>query len=239
MKATEYVLSGFRHFYPDAPIILVSDGGDDFSHLAEKYSCTYFWREHIPCFRGLTYGRNGWYLWWAEFRKYMCLLDTEFMIFLEDDVDIRKHISSKKLMYDINGLSESILTLDILDPQFAPLCKTTVGGQGGSIFRMSFLTKLLSTDLSDEFNLLERILNSGPINGHWATDIVFSFLTHRLGGTMGEWDGYCRTLDSDYEEKFNQDRIEILHIYKVSDYQHYWLCGLPERYKHLQYTRPF
>ena len=43
-KATNVVLTNFRKHFPDNPIVLISDGGDDFSDLAEKFNCkSYKW----------------------------------------------------------------------------------------------------------------------------------------------------------------------------------------------------
>lgn len=38
-KATEFAISNFRKYNPDVPYYLISDGGDDFSDIAEKYNC--------------------------------------------------------------------------------------------------------------------------------------------------------------------------------------------------------
>ena len=44
-KATDVVLTNFRKHFPDNPIVLISDGGDDFSALGggsnNKGKCTY------------------------------------------------------------------------------------------------------------------------------------------------------------------------------------------------------
>ena len=40
-KATEFILTEFRKFYPDAPYTLCGDGGADYSDVAEKFNCNY------------------------------------------------------------------------------------------------------------------------------------------------------------------------------------------------------
>lgn len=243
--ATDYVLAGFRHFYPDAPIILVSDGGDDFSDLAQKYNCLYFWRPNIPSHNGkeLAYNRENWLVWWKEFHKYVSLIEAEYIIFLEDDVDIRKPISEEALIYDVNGLSEPILTLDILDTRFPTLCggKVTVGAQGGALFRKAFLMKLFEQDktIGEDFKEFNRVVHWSKLRGRWPSDIVLSFLTHRNGGTMGEWPGYCRTFDADYPRKVQEDSIEVLHLYKTHYKDQSWRKKMPSRYKDVPYKRKF
>lgn len=242
--ATDYVLAGFRHFYPDAPIVLVSDGGDDFSDLAQKYNCLYFWRPNIPSHNGkeLAYDKKNWVVWWNEFKKYVSMIEADYIIFLEDDVDIRKPISMEKLVYDVNGLSEPILTLDILDPRFGPSCgNVTVGAQGGAIFKKEFLNKLFNQAKTQEedFKEFDSIVHWSKLRGRWPSDIVLSFLTHRNGGTMGEWSGYCRTFDADYPQKVKEDSIEVLHLYKTHYKDQSWRKKMPSRYKDIPYTRPF
>lgn len=243
--ATDYVLAGFRHFYPDAPIVLVSDGGDDYTDLASKYNCQYFWRPNIPSHNGkeLAYDSKNWIVWWDEFAKYVKLIDADYIIFLEDDVDIRKPISMDKLVYDVNGLSEPILTLDILDPRFGESCgnKVTVGAQGGAIFKKEFLMKLFTQDKTknEDFRVFNRIVPWSKLRGRWPSDIVLSFLTHRNGGTMGEWYGYSRTFDEDYPKKVKENSIEVLHLYKTHYKDQSWRSKMPPRYKEIPYKRPF
>jgi len=89
-KATEFAISKFREYNPDVPYYLISDNGDDFSDLAEKYNCHYVYDE-------VNTGMN--YLP-ADHAKilYERLVDcfkvfgTDYVLLMEDDVLCRGSI---------------------------------------------------------------------------------------------------------------------------------------------------
>lgn len=90
-KATEFAISEFRKHNPDVPYYLISDNGDDFSDLAEKYNCHYVFDE-------VNTGMN--YLP-PEHAKvlYERLVDcfnvfgTDYVLLMEDDVFCRGKIN--------------------------------------------------------------------------------------------------------------------------------------------------
>lgn len=214
--ATEYVLKSFREHYPEAPVIIVSDGGDDFSDLAQMYNCQYFWRENIQSCRGkaLAYNYDNWILWWNDFKKYVSMLDTDYMIFLEDDVAVRRPISLDSLPYDVNGISLT-MSLARFDLKHIAKNKSMIGAQGGAVFSMKFLLRIFTSEETNvTFSKYRKEIRSSGLKGKWCTDIVLSILTWRHGGTMGDWSGYCRTTDSNYTERVAAGDIEVLHLYK-------------------------
>ena len=46
-KAVRFVLENFRKQFPDNPVVLISDGGDDFTYMADEFGCKFFMRENI------------------------------------------------------------------------------------------------------------------------------------------------------------------------------------------------
>ena len=46
-RAVRFVLENFRKHFPDNPVILISDGGDDFTYMADEFNCKFFMRENI------------------------------------------------------------------------------------------------------------------------------------------------------------------------------------------------
>ena len=40
-KATRFALENFRRCFPHNPIVLISDGGNDFSDIAKEFDCGY------------------------------------------------------------------------------------------------------------------------------------------------------------------------------------------------------
>ena len=94
-KATSFVLENFRRCFPNNPILLISDGGLDFSDVAEKYSCFYEWRDNI--FGNSDNGYNKDFFnaartkeWYSRHKRACDLCQTDYMMLLEDDVWIRE-----------------------------------------------------------------------------------------------------------------------------------------------------
>jgi hypothetical protein len=86
-KATEFAMQNFIKHNPIVPYCLISDAGEDFSDLAEKYECEY-----------LSYDTNvGMDYLPKEHAKLLLkrledcfnLLDVEYLILMEDDVYCR------------------------------------------------------------------------------------------------------------------------------------------------------
>lgn len=87
LPGTLRVLQSVRKFYPDSPIYVFQDGGKyDFGPLchAQKYKCIFA--------RGRE-ENSRWnpHSWMARFRNATKVLGTEYVIYLEPDVIVRKH----------------------------------------------------------------------------------------------------------------------------------------------------
>ena len=99
----ECTLKSFRKFYPDSPIYLVSDAGDDFSELANKYNCQY---EHSGYNTGVDkqgFDREKMLTWIGRFKRCCDYCNTEYILYLEDDVYVRSPIEIDK-NWDIAGV---------------------------------------------------------------------------------------------------------------------------------------
>lgn len=93
-EGTENTLRYFRRSYPDSPLLLVSDNGDNFSDLADKYQCYYF------------HDRRGMGLNCIDYYKVLILIsrlellasimsNTSAILLLEDDVWVKKPLVGK------------------------------------------------------------------------------------------------------------------------------------------------
>ena len=40
-RAVRFVLDNFRNHFPNNPVVLISDGGDNFSNVADEYNCKF------------------------------------------------------------------------------------------------------------------------------------------------------------------------------------------------------
>ena len=83
-KATEFAIEQFRQYNPDVPYYLISDNGEDFSDIAEKYNCYFVLDENNT---GMNYLP-------AEHAKILyqrlvnCFnhFNTDYVLLMEDDV---------------------------------------------------------------------------------------------------------------------------------------------------------
>mmetsp|Transcript_146843 Transcript_146843/g.208140 ORF Transcript_146843/g.208140 Transcript_146843/m.208140 type:complete len:327 (-) Transcript_146843:31-1011(-) len=87
IPSTLNVLKGVRKYYPTSPIYLLQDGGNvDFGKLCQE--------KEYNCIFDRVHGENSrWnpHSWFARFLKATKALGTEYVIYLEPDVLIRKH----------------------------------------------------------------------------------------------------------------------------------------------------
>ena len=98
-KATKYVLESVRKYHKDSTYFLVSDGGEDFSDIADKYNCYYYhskWNlglrdENHPS--GIYGMEKEEVLEWL-YRFYLAcnVAESDHIMMMEDDVLVRSKI---------------------------------------------------------------------------------------------------------------------------------------------------
>jgi hypothetical protein len=210
--ATEKCLEAFRAAYPDAPLILLSDNGFDYTALAERFSCIYIHsNENIGLIFNLsdpTYVQKATKLL-DRLRSAFTMIDATYIMWLEDDVLVKGPVKSE-LRYDMNGFCPNLYKPDIISrlsqtyTQLDPTKPYRWTGHGGSIFRKDAILNALQHD-----DIIHDILT------HWWTpyriianrfsqDDILSVLTHLNGGTLGPYDGHG-----------DSKRSLIQHQYKV------------------------
>ncbi|MAG24413.1 hypothetical protein CMI47_02440 [Candidatus Pacearchaeota archaeon] len=92
--ATEFVLKNFRKHFPQNPIVLISDGGDDFSSLASKYGCEYAYLDNLFGDGTLErpfapYDSFRTKEWWRRQKLTCDICNQQYTMILEDDVFVR------------------------------------------------------------------------------------------------------------------------------------------------------
>jgi hypothetical protein len=97
-KATDFVLKNFRLHFPDCPVMLISDGGENFSDLADKYNCGYTYSFNIfgnatNNYPQLPYSAERMLEAWRRHKLACDYSDSDYILILEDDVYITKHFS--------------------------------------------------------------------------------------------------------------------------------------------------
>ena len=105
-KPVRFVLDNFRQHFPDNPITLISDGGVDFSDIAEEYNCSFHLRENIFGNEENGYDRHCYDAyrtieWWKR-QKLTCEeCGCDYTMIMEDDVYVKSHFNqqwSKRLL---------------------------------------------------------------------------------------------------------------------------------------------
>jgi hypothetical protein len=188
-RATYECLADFRRFYPDVPIVLISDNGDDFTDIATYFKCTYI-HETTQSGNGITNVLKGDIkanTWLNRIKRTCELLTTvDYILYLEDDVITRDYIS-KNPNADIAGPSNPD---DFRwSPQLISWLKTNrpdvevngLNGCGGTIFKRESMIKCF-----------DNMPNFSEIGKHddrltWASDVMLTFLFMYNGFTSRRW----------------------------------------------------
>ena len=95
-KAVRFVLENFRKHFPDNPVTLISDGGDDFTYMEDEFECKFFMKENIFGDEQNEYDRHCYDArrtieWWKR-QKLSCQESGyEYTMILEDDVYVKEH----------------------------------------------------------------------------------------------------------------------------------------------------
>jgi hypothetical protein len=236
-NCVDFVLTNFRQHYPNTPVVLVSDGGDDFSNLANKYNCKYFFEENLTCFHDVVDGnRYNYPKKWinnadeklSALKKYIKRignhikkLNTDYFILLEDDVYVMNKTNLDSLEYKINGNNPHHSYPEEVCQYLIKQNYLSYGGCGGCIFDVKFFDTIINKNpnIEDQIdiycNLTRHYTNNGNQNW-WGSDAILSFLCYYHGGNIGPYSGFCEVWHHNYDERKNLNAIEVLHQYKVN-----------------------
>ena len=148
-RATRHVLENVRKYYPDSPIVMVSDGGNDFSELASEFCCLYSNEEQLGNGRGTIMETSeklgAWLLRLANAMNYTQSRGCGWTLLLEDDVLLKGRfvVPTDTIFLSIAGppweqpWNPHVTQLRDWLIENYPATKpnlTTYGGQGGSLF---------------------------------------------------------------------------------------------------------
>ena len=221
-RAFREVVRRFRAVYPasESKVIIVSDGGYDFSKIAEEYICEYHQSSNKTNNKNLVFSAaDGLFEYAQRMANYSKNFSNSHFLLLEDDVMVIKPVSKSALLFDINGcnqnefLDQSIAKeIHRLNPQLSHSKKICYGACGGSIFRTEFMINLLE----DKSRLLDeaKLYCSKASKKKWASDAFLSYLCLKHGGKIGQYPGFCETWYPDYGDRMVEESVEILHQYK-------------------------
>lgn len=84
--ALMHVLKKFREYFPDNNIRVVSDCGNDYSHLTDEYDFDFEYYNTNTMPKGKMSGISGCYEWLYRVNETCLKYDTDWIVIFEDDV---------------------------------------------------------------------------------------------------------------------------------------------------------
>lgn len=184
-KAVDYCLEQFRNYYPENPIRLLSDNGDDFDNLVEKYNIFYKKESKNILPKGKINGIDGTYEYLSRINDTCLLFDTEWILLMEEDV-LTKGIIKSFPNTEAAGICSHPFHPE-LENHLKLKNNNTILGYGmcgGSIFKRQ--TFLDCYQHIDSFNLLELEKMDPRITG-WS-DIPLTVFFIINGYSYSIWD---------------------------------------------------
>lgn len=153
-RATEFAISEFRRYNPDILYYLISDGGEDFSEIAEKYNCHFV---IAPENIGTNYlEKNQAKIYLNRLRDAFIFSGTDYLLTMEDDVLCRSVIQIEN---DFN-IAMSYVPGNKLRPHIFEKCvkKYNItpnvdwyGATGGSILNKNIFLEPKMVKLVEQF----------------------------------------------------------------------------------------
>ncbi len=188
-KATFETLKSFRQHFPDAPVYLLSDKGEDFSEIARHFSCDYEYADvniaYWPC-KDIV----GWLArLHAVCKKYQ---DCDWILLLEDDVRVRDRISKPPRGHLVGqgggdglnaGKQISAAAKAFLRDRYPGLEINGISGCGGSLFHRESFERAYENIAAYDVKALDA-LDHGLT---WATDFALTFFFLMNGLTVRRW----------------------------------------------------
>lgn len=213
-KCVDFVLNNYRFFYPIETIVLICDGGNDYSKIAEKYNCEYFYEQKINTKDNLIFNdKNSAFLFIKRLINKIHLIKTKYFIILEDDVYIKNKINESDLKYEINGCNyNEFLNKNIQYILNEKTDKFHYGGCGGSVLDTDFFKYIFENPITVQNDVYEYCELSPK--QEWASDRILSYLCLKYNGTIGQYSGFCEAWYPNLNERLTKNSIQVLHQYK-------------------------
>lgn len=179
--AARHVLGHFKQCFPNSPVVLISDGGEDFSDVAHEYGCFYTKRHNIvnnfinPC--NAAQMRE----WWFRQKLTTKVCKTDYVILLEDDVYIQQSFEIKE-DFHLRGVRcgnafSPMMLKDISDS--SPILHHTndYGMCGGSIYNTASLLSVYSDVVREIKERHDNLLSNSQyyLLGVYDANIVYHF----------------------------------------------------------------
>lgn len=194
-------LKSVRQHYPDAPIYLMCDNGNDYTEVAKHFNCTYIHLAenspvHLLVKDGTEHNQvetlNRYRTYLTRMTSACEYLDTDYIMRLEDDVRCRGkiwHIPN----YDIIGSLNVHATINTNTNYYINLVRGVnvetekvqyfINGGGGSLFKRTSMLAYI-TCMLDNWKLADTIYNLSP-NNYASVDVIDGVAMLLLGYSVG------------------------------------------------------
>lgn len=222
--ATDNILCILRKYYPENNVFLVSDNGYDFSDLALKYKCEYYYSDINILGGKIINGKS-----FMGFANLNCMMEylkiisiaikkcnSEYIVFMEDDVVINglvetfpEHSGGDTNTNDFNNL----LTDEgkIFFKQKYPNIKFNYWNlAGGSIIHSQTLLECIKNTIIDELLFFDKYATH-PLGFCHTNDIILSFLLMINNKTNDKWTNTKKSNISHPNKMFYNKNLGIEH----------------------------
>ena len=211
--ATENILNQTRTVYPNNPIFLICDNGDDLSDLAVKYNCKYYYSP-INILGGRVVNNKLCHCFTNEecAKQFLnCILmaieycNTDYLILLEDDVFITD-IVTQFPTHSGGNLNKNYYKHQMINNDDSPLYKKYPNMKfnywnlgGGSIIKSDIIKQCIENIDFEEIKEFDSICKTEFQLWH-SNDLILSYLLMISGYTTEAWT--------------NTTKSNIIHPYK-------------------------
>lgn len=110
----DFVINNFRKHFIDSPIFLVSDKGDDFSYLEEKYKVKYIYSNINLGKYDDGYNKEQTLIWLSRLRESINFCKTDYLLYLEDDVLVRSN-NLQLTNTPVTGVTETPIPFTVIN----------------------------------------------------------------------------------------------------------------------------
>ena len=202
-KAVRFVLDNFRKNFPYNPITLISDGGEDFTNIAEEFKCKFYMRENIfgdavNNYPKFPYNAYRTIEWWKR-QKLACeFTGQDYIMILEDDVLVRKPFTIDST-FQLRGvrignrftgrMSQDVKDLTGDDASLYGMC-------GGSMYNAKTFLSIYDDVIQDIETNMDNMMKEDPISynmlGAVDANITYHFAKRGYKYEVAPWLGEVR-----------------------------------------------
>ena len=164
-RAVRFVLENFRKHFPDNPVILISDGGDDFTYMADEFNCKFFMRENIfgddvNKYPKFPYNAYRTIEWWKRQKLVSEICLQDYVMIMEDDVLFQEPFDIKA-PFQLRGVRRSN---KLTDPILREIAKCGYEGDsygmcGGSMYNAKTLLDIYDDVIVDIAENHDRLIS--------------------------------------------------------------------------------